>query len=308
MIKPNVVLVLATVALLGFGCAGQQTTARVQPASPTPVQPSWRELEATATNGPWKRDLRVATSADGTTFERDAVFVERAGVPSVIADANGRLVAAFQWFPEIDESWDKVAVSFSDDDGTTWSDPKTITVTGMPSGYQRPFDPTLALTADGKIRMYFTSSPDRQGPNNRMEIFSAISDDGLAYAFETGTRLAVENGRVYDSAALLLNGTWQLVAPATNVGAYHATSADGLTFTRQDDIASTPWNWTGNLLAVDGMIRFYGSGPGKAWWTESADGNSWSTPTPTNTQAGDPAVAKTANGTYVMIFTGTTVR
>lgn len=316
--KKQIAIVLATVALLGFGCSGQPTTpavttgATTTPSKPTtssqPVTLGWEQQEAQTTNGPWTRDLMIAASSDGTTFSTPETFVERAGVPSVIREADGRLVAAFQWFPQDDAAFDKVAVAFSDDEGVTWTDPETIVVEGLPDGYQRPFDPTVTVTEDGRIRLFFTTTVGRPGPNADMHIASAISDDGVTYVVEPGERIIEEGERFYDAAAIRFGGVWHLTTPLHAIGASHATSEDGVTFTRLDNISSTPWNWTGNLVEIDGKMRFYGGGPGNAWWSESADGTSWSTPTRTNTPGGDPAVVQLEDGTYRMIFVSGAVR
>lgn len=283
-----------------------QSTAAETP-SPTQKSPSAstsmrEEIEARNPQGPWSRNLSIATSTNGTTFATATTFVERAGVPSVIRDANGRLIAAFQWFPENDTAWDKVAVAYSDDDGATWSEPQSITVNGMPEGYQRPFDPTVTFAEDGRIRMFFTSSIRPPGIDGTTEIYSAISDDGVTYTFEDGVRLGVAGERVIDSAAMRFNGTWHLTSPRDGIGAYHATSPDGITFTQQHDIASPAWNWLGNLVdGSNGTMRFYGSGPGGIWWSETADGDTWSVPTRTNVNGADPAVVRLEHGTFIII-------
>lgn len=269
------------------------------------TEPSWEDAEKNNPNGPWARDLGMATSADGTAFTGAKTFVERAGVPSVVREADGRLVAAFQWFPQIQESWDKVAVAFSEDDGATWTDPETIVVNGLPEGYQRPFDPTLAVTEDGKLRLFFTSSAGKPGPDSPMEIYAAISDDGVTYAYE-GKSFAVEGERAYDSAALLLGNTWHLLTPLSpNLGAYHGTSDDGVAFERTDDIDSENFNWTGNLVAWgDEVMRFYGGGSrtGGIWWSETTDGETWSDPVTTDLMGGDPAVVELGDGSYLIIY------
>ena len=286
------------------------------PAAGTPSQPTLAnqpqaltptEEEARNPNGPWRHDLRMATSQDGTTFGTSFLFEERSGVPSVTRDASGRLIASFQWFPKNnDAAWDRIAVVFSSDEGTTWTDPETIFISDFPSDYMRPFDPTVTLTADGKIRMFFTLNTSNMFDKSHIPfIGSAISSDGISYAFEEGTRLAVSGKNVIDSAATLVNGTWHLTAPASKVGAYHATSTDGTTFTRQDDIASASRNWTGNLVAWGSGMRFYGTaGPGNLWWSYSADGSTWTTPETTNVPGGDPAVVRKTDGSYLLIYVG----
>lgn len=280
---------------------------------PSRVQP--KEPQATGQptgEGPWDRDLVFRLSDDGTTFGAAETFVERAGVPSVIRDASDRLVAAFQWFPEDNqEAFDKVAVMMSEDEGATWTDPRTIVVEGM-DGYQRPFDPTLALAEDGRLRLYFTSN--RQG-EKEIAIYSAISDDGLNYVFEEGSRMDVDGVSNFDSAALLVNDVWHLMTPAENTlgSAYHATSSDGTTFTDAALVGAgeNTLNWTGNLLHDGNGLRFYGASRQGLWWSESVDGTTWSSPTylvVSERGGGDPGVVRTSDGRYIMISVSEKVR
>src|SRR4051794_17847824 len=108
--------------------------------------------------GPWHRDLYVQESADGLRFGQARVFVERAGVPSLCRDRQGKLLAVFQWFPfDRREAFDKIAVMTSDDDGRTWAKPQPVQVRDLPPGHERPYDPTIVLLNDGRLRLYFTS-------------------------------------------------------------------------------------------------------------------------------------------------------
>lgn len=312
MFKHALAASFAVLVIAGAGCAptvAPSLPAPVKPNPPTSMpsapSPGWEEIEANASDGPWKRDLMMAKSADGTAFGAATTFVERAGVPSVVREADGRLVAAFQWFPQDDAAWDKVAVSFSEDDGATWTEPRTIALEGLPENYQRPFDPTLAVTEDGRLRLYFTTAVGKPGPNADTHIASAVSDDGVTYAVEPGERVIEEGVRLYDAAALRFDGTWHLTTPLHAEGATHATSANGTDFASVEPIDAYPtYNWTGNLLAWGDGMRFYGSGPGPVWWSETADGDDWSKPVPTGVRGGDPAVVELGNGAYLMIYVG----
>ncbi len=97
----------------------------------------------------------------------------RASVPTVTRIKNGRRIAAFQYFPQDDESkFDLVAVCLSNDEGNTWTTPESIEVNNMEQGLMRPFDPTLVALPDGPIRFFFTSNRDRNLSNSRDRVES----------------------------------------------------------------------------------------------------------------------------------------
>lgn len=263
-----------------------------------------------AQTGPWNNALLMATSSDGTNFGTPSVFQDSSGVPSAIQLSDGTLVCAFQWFPAPMNGphWDSVAVKFSYDNGASWTQPTQCIFNGLPSGYQRPFDPTLVEVSPGQIRMYFSSSETPpMGLDSTVNTYSAISSDGINYTFEANPRYDVTNDPVIDPACTFFNGSWHYTAPigAPQDGAHHATSADGLTFTTQADIASDMFhNWTGNLIVDSNQMRFYGSGS-TIWWNATSDGVNWDGYTNTSiTQGGDPSVVKLTDGTYIMIYVG----
>jgi hypothetical protein len=265
------------------------------------------DVRVVSAQGPWNRDLLIAASASAEGWTGFTTFVERAGVPSAARLPSGRLVATFQWFPLDDPvAFDRVAASFSDDGGRTWSPPRALVFTGIPQGYQRPFDPTVTVTAAGRIRLYFTSSPPATGTGFATGFYSAISDDGLTYAFEPGLRFHPGRSTV-DCAAVLWNGMWHLLSPvgAPQEGAYHAVSDDGLSFTRASDLPSDgQMNWTGNLVAHGSTLRFYGTSGRGVWYATSPDGFAWSAPAFAGVQGGDPAVVPAEAGRWLIIVTG----
>jgi hypothetical protein len=250
-------------------------------------------------------------SKDGTNFDAEGVFVERGGVPSLARMPDGRLVAAFQWFPfHTQAAFDRVAVRFSNESVTTWTAEQPIVVTGLPEDFQRPFDPTVVALADGKVRMYFSCGKHGQpqstgGPPAGVGTYSALSSDGINYVFEPGARMEAAGKAVIDCAVTQVRDKWHYVAPIGRPedGAYYASSADGLNFTRGQDIPSSIGiNWTGNLLEVSDKLRFYGSSMRGTWYSDSADGSGWSQPTMLKVNGGDPAVARTAQGNYLMVY------
>jgi hypothetical protein len=262
------------------------------------------EARVVSAQGPWTHDLKLCSGPDPDNWGPPQAFLAQAGVPSLARRNSNQLVAVFQWFPfEDPSSFDLVAASFSSDGGRTWPVPKALTFTGLPEGYQRPFDPTVTVAEDGSLRLFFTSS--LQGPSPANGFYSARSIDGLTYTFEPGTRFYPGRATV-DCAVLRWNGQWHLIAPvgAPQEGAYHAVSIDGLTFTRMDDIPSVGGaNWTGNLVAVGSALRFYGS-PGQVlWYAETADGLAWSVPVRMGMVGGDPAVVEAEPGRWLMVYT-----
>jgi hypothetical protein len=262
---------------------------------------------------PWERPLMITVSADGQNFSPATIFQDSSGVPSMIRWKGDTLVCVFQWFrqPMNSITWDQVAVKYSYDAGQTWTNPVPIIVTGMPSSYQRPFDPALATINQDSIRIFFSSSDGYpvNGGDSIINTYSAISTDGVNYIFEPGARYDNSTQRVIDPSAIVFNGHWHYAAPigAPQDGAYHCTSADGLNFTRQPDyLSDMQHNWTGNfVLNSPNELRFYGSGQ-YIWYNSSSDGFTWTGFQNTNVTGGDPTVVKTDSADFIMVYTGST--
>lgn len=259
--------------------------------------------------GPWDGDAVLYESSDGLDFRKTQRIVEGAGVPTLIADAHGRLVALFQWFPRDDDAaFDRVAVAFSEDAGRTWSAPRSIAVNGFPDTLMRPFDPTIVRLDDGRFRLYFTSHDRRSDP----AIYSAISEDAVTWTFEPGRRFGVEGEFVIDCAAARLGGEWHLYSPVQGrdgVG-YHAVSADGLTFERGEDVTlEVAGSWLGCAVTLGDTLRFYGSGLSGGWAAASSDGRTWRLERDSCRGWGaDPGVARLSEDRWLMVGTVATRR
>jgi hypothetical protein len=256
--------------------------------------------------GPWDHDVLLYRLWPDTANERVAVF-ERSGVPALIRLADGRLMAAQQWFPENDSaSFDKVAVRFSGDDGRSWSAPRVIELSGLPDGHRFPFDPTLVELPDRRIRLYFTTNRARTFEQDRPWIGSAISSDGLSFVVEDGARLAVGGETVIDCAVVLFNGAFHLYSPIqTGRGlAYHAVSSDGLRFERAANVSLPDVRWLGAAVRSDAGVRFYGTSDRGLWTAASSDGASWSAPAFLTLQGADPGVVENLDGSRLFLVTG----
>ena len=255
--------------------------------------------------GPWNHDLILTESSDGLNFRSEKKFIERSGVPSLIRDIRGQLIAAFQWFPfDNQASFDQVAVMTSSDEGKTWSRQQTIQVRDLPTDYMRPFDPTLVLLEDGRIRLYFTSHTQQ---NRTPAIYSAISSDAVHYTFEQGVRFGVEGETVIDCAVARLGRHWHLYAPVQRQpgSGYHAISEDGLKFQRLENVSiGGDREWLGCAVATRDGLRFYGSGKNGIWSAVSKDGSKWQLEEGSRGENMDPGVVAINGGRWLMVGTG----
>jgi hypothetical protein len=150
--------------------------------------------------------------------------------------------------------------------------------------------------------------PPQQGPQrppDDLQIYSAISTDGINFKFEEGVRFKAEGEAAFDPAVCRFNGKWHLITPRRDGGANHATSADGLSFVRADPIpGDRARQFIGNLIVLGGKMRFYGSSPDGVFFVETDDGSAWSSPVPVGVRGGDPAVVETSNGSLLMLLVG----
>lgn len=277
--------------------------------------------------GPWDNDVLAYRLGSGGVLEKLATF-ERAGVPTVTRMADGRLIAAHQHFPEANDAhFDKVAVRFSSDEGKNWTQPQVIRLRGWPQGMRFPFDPTLVSLSDGRVRLYFTSVKGRTFDEHNPAIYSAISSNGLDYAVEPGVRFGVEGRPVIDCAVVLHQGVCHLFAPDNGAGGppgrrrdsrprlqdrpkngagYHATSKDGLNFTRVADVQIVGRRrWLGNAQSDGQIITFFGTGEPGVWIATSLDGQTWRLDeTLPRIRGADPGAVKLKDGAWLFVVTG----
>jgi hypothetical protein len=259
--------------------------------------------------GPWENSLSLAWSSDKETFQESitspTTLIEHGGVPSIIVKDDGTVIAAYQYFPANEEEFDKIAVSFGAYEGSEWTPSELIEIENYPEDLSRPFDPTLTLTKNGNIRLYFTANTKTKKLTDQVAIYSALSEDGIHYTFEPGARYRSSSGDMtIDAAAVLYNGIWHLYTPAMpNKGVNHVISTDGLNFEEQEQILTDDGrNWTGNVLVVDGKMRFYGASSKGIWFAESEDGFTWSEPIYTNIDGGDPAIGHLSNSDRLIML------
>ena len=277
--------------------------------------------------GPWDQDVLVYHVTPDGHATRLATF-PRAGVPTIARLQDGRLAAAHQHFPEDNGiDFDKVAVHFSTDEGKSWTDPRVIALTGLTEGMRFPFDPTLVPLPDGRVRLYFTSARQRppfSDPNERVPaIYSAISSNSIDFTVEPGRRFGIEGRPVIDCAVALHNGTFHLYSPdngvmppqipgqpprfggpSSSTAGYHATSTDGLVFTRADDVRiEGGGRWLGGAYSDGRTMTFFGTGRG-IWSATSADGAAWRLSGSWMLQGADPGAVPSRDGGWIVTGTG----
>ncbi len=219
-------------------------------------------------NGPWKTNLQYmsgSTRSDLPINDRGRkLAIDQAGVPTLI-EIDGVLRAYFQWAPTKDETiqfFDHVG--YSELKNGRWTEPKIIDVDfDRTLRHSYPFDPTVVALDDGGYRLYFTRNLTRKaGPANLMTLGSAYSDDGITFKMEPGDRMKLDGARINDCAVIFFGGQWHLISPnhdERGVG-YYATSKDGLTFERQDNLHMDGGAWLGNMVEYNGAVFFFGTG------------------------------------------------
>ncbi len=255
--------------------------------------------------------LYVATSEDGVTFGDPELFLEGGGVPSVTAGSDGTLVAVFNWFTDYDENpecYNKVAIKTSKDNGKTWEGPYGLYVEDFPEDYQLPFDPTITTTEDGQYRLFFTTHV--LGMEEPFVYGSAISEDGLHYTYE-GVAFNSDEHDVVDGSEVRTDAGWFMIAPMAkqNGAALQAYSDDGAHFEEMENDRDQSIYWVGNMVNVEGEIRFYGScgqkvsnGQGKLCYSSTTDGSHWEEAIKVNLPNGDPGITYTSEGVFVAIY------
>jgi hypothetical protein len=195
-----------------------------------------------------------------------------------------------------------------------------------------PFDPTLVPLPDGRVRLYFTSLRGRRFDEDLPAIYSAVSTNGIDYTVEPGRRFGIEGRHVIDCAVVLHDGVFHLFAPDNGPqpgpgqqmnpnrppdgAGYHATSADGLMFTRVDDVrVDGRRRWLGNAQSDGTVITFFGTGDpgppgppgtprGGVWMATSRDGRAWQLSGTLTVAGADPGAVAAKAGGWIVAVTG----
>lgn len=251
---------------------------------------------------------RVTPTGEATLVSR----IPRAAVPTICQMNDGSLIMAHQWFPDdVPDIFDHIAVHFSNDGGRTWTDTTPVEIPGLPARTRFPFDPTVILLPNGKLRMYFTVMQGNDLNRSTPKIGSAISMNGINWTFERGDRFVVPDAAVMNCAVAQVSGTYELIAPVqpdAGTGAYWASSKNGLLFRRNPNLPATGTGdrWLGCLLETKSGLTFYGTSNASGIWTADLQSDGQWKPGPTlDVPGSDPGVVRLEDGTLVVVTTNT---
>jgi hypothetical protein len=206
--------------------------------------------------GPWSTGMAISSSSSGASFSTSPSIIDQAGVPSLLALPDGRLLAYFV-------SWAQrnvMAVGIRDTAGA-WVFYR-VAVEGFRTdvGGANGVDPSAVLMADGSVRLFWMQPP--MGTTGRSLIYSATSAPGSAlgvrFVVDPGARLDLGT-MVYDPTVAFCGGEWLMWVSAAESTVF-ATSPDGLAFTQQATPSGlgTAFPWSAACLP-DGRMRLLAS-------------------------------------------------
>lgn len=196
--------------------------------------------------GPWSTGMAVSSGSGSAVFPASASIIDQAGVPSLLALPDGRLLAYFV-------SWAQrnvMAVGIRDLAGE-WAFYR-VAVEGFATdvGGANGVDPSAVLMADGSIRLFWMQPVGTPG---RSQIYSATSKPGSAlgvrFVADSGARLD-RGTMVYDPTVSACGSQWLMWVSAPGATVF-ATSPDGLVFTEQPTPPGlgTAFPWSAACLA-----------------------------------------------------------
>ena len=178
-------------------------------------------------NGPYFHDVYTATSSDGLNFSNPTKILSSASVPDAVRLASGRIF--IYAVDGANRSLSGLMVATSTDNGSTWKT-GSLNIISSRGKMNIGVDPQVVLLDDGKLRLYYMVGlgTNDNDPNQKHDIYSAISSDGLNFTEEDGVRFSY--AQMTDPDVVKIGSTWFMYISQgpKNIA---ATSTDGLTFT-----------------------------------------------------------------------------
>ena len=204
-----------------------------------------------------------ATSIDGLNFtEIPEPLFRQASVPDVVeitvsgskVAPKGTLLLYFVDFSHYNGPNQEVLSMATSTDGRSWSARRTVIV----HGNNRPIavDPSVVELPDGRLRLYYYGADFADPLQNQRdhEFFSAVSEDGINFQVEPGTRFQAPG--ITDPEVAKAGDEWRMVYLQN--GILLARSRDGLEFKADKRFEFVP----GSVLMPDGRVRAFGQSGG----------------------------------------------
>jgi hypothetical protein len=267
-----------------------------------------------SSDGPGPRRILLATSTDGISFTRlDQLISDQTNTPNLVVLPSGRILLYYTAHA-ITGTFDNIAVAVSDDNAASWRYFK-VAIDGV-APPPSVGDPDVVRLEDGSFRMYVTHG----GPANTIVIKSATSSDGFNFTYE-GIALNTSSQEYKDSLTQRIGDTWvQFVLHSSDGNMGRATSSDGVTFALQGTQGYMNGgelyvlsNWlaipSGGFrvygfrgLNAQSQIRSFTTTDGVEFTPDTTECLRFGTNPLERTFVKDAAVARMANGTYLMAY------
>jgi len=252
-------------------------------------------------NGPYYHKIYAATSKDGLTWQKqDKILFDHASVPGAVirddviylyfvdasAGSNGQVSVGIS--KDLGKSFDKQAIIIKD--------------TTLPA-----VDPNPVILNDGKIRLYYFSSPasvgDPAAALGPHQIMSAESSDGIN--FESPREVFSEEN-ITDPDVFKTTKDWRLFVSKGMALDLAISTDDGTTFTKQNDFL---WNSGGvsGTADISGTLRTYYCGQGGIASATGAETGKLTAEPGTRVEEQnkivcDPSVIELPDNTFLMFY------
>lgn len=294
MTKGKIFFIIILMIFLCLFCAvGGFWGARFFESAPRQLSTEQKEVEPTEKekteeksmpkDGPYVHAIYFATSQNGVNWDLvDSAVVEHASVPELVElnqnlgeYPQGTLLSYFVDASELTERGkEKIGLVSSIDGGKTWSEKKTIILSGEPEGLA-PVDPSVFQLDNGQLRLYFfdimgglASGQGEAGKPQTGTFYSALSADGENFIFEGEVFSATA---ATDPEVVFFNNQW-LMYYAGEGGIRLATSSNGQRF---DEENSLRLPGIPGAIVVDNQVFVYTCQRGVSY-AISSDGKNFS--------------------------------
>jgi len=202
-------------------------------------QPASNSDISSDSNGPFYHQVFKTTSSDGLNFtEKSELLLDKASVPDAIKSSDGKI---FVYAVDgAGRSNSGVMVAVSEDNGISWH--QGSAQIQSENEEMSAADPQAILQDDGKIRLFYlvaTGLPDKKkglAPDvsafnqATFMIKSALSEDGINFVEEKGTRYQSVGEIITDPDVIKIKDKWYMyLAKGSELIA--TVSTDGNTFT-----------------------------------------------------------------------------